>query len=247
MGAPTQEMLKKYKIHHYTTFSIYKAAHVERFNRTIMEKIEKYMYAKNTMRYLNVLQDIVEAYNNTRHRIIGMAPYQVSKSNENDLLLAQYSSELPRRRPKFKIGDLVRFQHQKFLFEKGRTQKWSPRLYRITHILHKFNPIMYKIVDNETNEEVKGSFNPAELELVYESKYEYNIERVLDVDTRTILDQNGGKKKVRFYLIQWLDKPDSFRSWLSEDDIAPNLRKDLAQRNSSWLKREAKKLGYEVE
>jgi len=60
-----------------------KAAVVERFDRTLKEKMFRYFTYANTRRHLDVLDDLVHSYNNTHHRSIGMAPFEVNKDNED--------------------------------------------------------------------------------------------------------------------------------------------------------------------
>uniref|UniRef100_A0A158P516 Integrase catalytic domain-containing protein n=1 Tax=Tetranychus urticae TaxID=32264 RepID=A0A158P516_TETUR len=67
--------MKKYKINYFTsTDDIIKCAIVERFNRTLRNRIYRFLSHNSTKRYINVLQDIVESYNNSFHRTIGMSP-----------------------------------------------------------------------------------------------------------------------------------------------------------------------------
>ena len=70
--------LKERNIHFFTTNSELKASVVERFNRTLKTRMWKYFTAKNTRVYIDILQDIVHAYNNSYHRSIGQAPASVS-------------------------------------------------------------------------------------------------------------------------------------------------------------------------
>jgi hypothetical protein len=55
-----QSMLAKHGIHHYTSENDdIKAAVIERWNRTLKERIYRYFTYKNTRRYIDVLNDIV--------------------------------------------------------------------------------------------------------------------------------------------------------------------------------------------
>ena len=57
---------------------------IERFNRTIKEKMFKYFSANNTGKYVDVLELLVDQYNNTIHSSIQMTPMEASrKENEN--------------------------------------------------------------------------------------------------------------------------------------------------------------------
>ena len=51
-----------------------KCAIVERFNRTLKQRMFKYFTANNTVKYADVLQKFVNAYNARKHRTIGIAP-----------------------------------------------------------------------------------------------------------------------------------------------------------------------------
>ena len=57
---------------------------VEIFNRTIKEKLFKYFSANNTRKYIDILELLVDQYNNTIHSSIKMTPIEVSREvNEN--------------------------------------------------------------------------------------------------------------------------------------------------------------------
>ena len=63
-----QSFLKEKNIHFFTTNNELKASVVERFNRTLKTRMWKYFTAKNTRVYIEILQDIVHAYNNSYHQ-----------------------------------------------------------------------------------------------------------------------------------------------------------------------------------
>ena len=50
---------------------------VERFNRTMKTRMYKYFTANNTIRYVDVLPELISGYNNTVHSSINMAPANV--------------------------------------------------------------------------------------------------------------------------------------------------------------------------
>ena len=76
-----QSLLKEKNVHFFTTNSELKASVVERFNRTLKTRMWKYFTSKNTRVYIDILQDIVQGYNNSYHRSIGQAPTSVSLLN----------------------------------------------------------------------------------------------------------------------------------------------------------------------
>eukprot|EP00732_Lithocolla_globosa_P000461 Lithocolla_globosa_v1_NODE_138_length_5823_cov_17.507628.p5 type:complete len:117 gc:universal NODE_138_length_5823_cov_17.507628:1354-1004(-) len=83
-------MLKSHGIDYYTADpgEKNKMAMIERWNRTIREKIEKYLTSRNTNRWVDVLQKLVKNYNNTVHGTTGFKPNQVGKK-EFDIIQNQ--------------------------------------------------------------------------------------------------------------------------------------------------------------
>ena len=51
---------------------------MERFNRNLKEKMYRYFTAKNTRKYVDVLPDLLYAYNQSYNQSIGMAPPDVT-------------------------------------------------------------------------------------------------------------------------------------------------------------------------
>ena len=70
----------------YSTENEEKSSVVERWIRTMKEKMWKYFSANSTNIYMNALPDLVKEYNNTRHSSIKMTPVQASKK-ENELMV----------------------------------------------------------------------------------------------------------------------------------------------------------------
>ena len=62
----------------YSTYNEGKSVVAERFIRTIKNKIFKHMTAISKHVYFDVLDDIVNKYNNTVHRTIKMKPIEVT-------------------------------------------------------------------------------------------------------------------------------------------------------------------------
>jgi len=86
-----QSMLRRRGIKFYTSENEdIKAAVVERFNRTLKEKMYRYFTSKHTRRYTDILQYLVYAYNHTHHRSIGMAPADVTADNEDVVRAVHY-------------------------------------------------------------------------------------------------------------------------------------------------------------
>ena len=85
----------------------------ERFIRTLKNKIFKYMTAISKNVCFDVLDDIVNKYNNTVHRTIRMKPIDVT-----DDTYAECNENPNRKDSKFKVGDHVRISKYKNIFAK---------------------------------------------------------------------------------------------------------------------------------
>lgn len=58
---------------------------VDRYNQTIMKKKLKYFTHFKTKKYIDVLNLLVESYNNTYHSTIKMKPAEVNANNQNQV------------------------------------------------------------------------------------------------------------------------------------------------------------------
>ena len=79
--------------------------------------------------YFNVLDDIVNKYNNTVHRTIKMKPIDVKDNTYVDS-----KKEVNDKDPKFKIGDHVRISKYKNIFAKGYMPNWSEEVFVVSKI-----------------------------------------------------------------------------------------------------------------
>ena len=70
--------MKINNIKKYSKYNKGKSVVAERFIRTLKNKIFKHMTAVSTNVYFDVLDDIVNKYNNTVHRSIKMKPIDVT-------------------------------------------------------------------------------------------------------------------------------------------------------------------------
>ena len=137
----------------YSTHNGGKSVVAERFIRTLKNKIYKPMTANSEKVCFNVLNDIVDEYNNTYHRTIKMKPIDV-KSCQNSF--AEYNEESNEEDPKFKVGDHVGISKYKNVFAKGYNPNWSEEIFVIRQIKNKV-PWTYLISDLN-GEEIAGSF-----------------------------------------------------------------------------------------
>ena len=141
----------------YSTYNEGKSVAAERFIRILKNKLYKHMTAAGKNVYYDVLDDVVNKYNNTKHSTIKMKPIDVKDNNKR-----VYIDEHNEKDSRFKVGDRVRISKFKNIFAKGYTPNWSKEIF----IVDKINdavPYTYNIKDLN-DEETIGSFYDRELQ-----------------------------------------------------------------------------------
>ena len=206
-----QQYLKKKNIQFYTANNEPKASVVERVNRTLKSKLYRYFTAVNSLRYIDVLQDLVDSYNNTYHRSIGRAPATVSLLNVGDVRRKLYGKISPTSPKKFKfnVGDHVRLSLRKRLFKKGYKMNWTEEIFQITKRIPR-TPVVYEVCDL-LERPIEGTFYEKELQKVKRPDI-FRIEKVLKKRT---------KNKKTEYLVRWSGFSSDFDSWIQSSDIEP--------------------------
>ena len=193
----------------YSTENEGKSSIVERWIRTMKEKMWKYFTDNNTYNYMNVLPDLVKDYDNTVHSSIKMTPIEASKK-KNELTV--WRNLYPDRykiydlTPKFSVGDKVRITKKKKVFEKGYTTRWTEEIFTIKEIQNT-NPITYKLQDLN-KKEIKGTFYEPELQ-----KTKQQVSRMEEVL------EKGEKQS----LVKWKGYDKTFNSWVDNKKLI-NLR-----------------------
>lgn len=163
------DFLKKNSINFYTANDpATKASVCERFIRSIKSLIYKYFTFKNTNKYVDVLDDLVNIYNGRKHQSIGLAPADV---NENNILTVwkYVTKNNPKtifntNRVKFKVGTCVRISNPKHTFHKGYKKQWSDEIFLVEKVILS-HPHTYRISALD-GEKINGLFYEQELQEV---------------------------------------------------------------------------------
>ena len=205
-----KELMKKEEIKLYNTYNETKASVVERVIRTLKTRMWRYFTAKKTMRYIDVLQDLVDSYNKSKHRSIQKKPINVTQKNEREVWHTQYGED-EKEGPvkyKFEVGDQVRISKMKRTFEKGYLPNFSKEIFTVSQQIPRHPPV-YKLKDYD-QEELSGTFYKEELQKVIKEDDVYEVEKVL---------KTRGKGKTKEVFVKWLGYPAKFNSWIPASEV----------------------------
>ena len=144
--------------------------------------------------YLDVLDDIVDKYNNTIHRTVNMKPIDVTDDS-----YSEYDEDFNKKDPEFKDGDSIRISKYKNIFAKGYTPSWSEEVFVVSKIKYKV-PWTY-VVNDLNGEEIIGTFYKKELQKT--NQKERRIEKVL-------------KRKGDKLHVKWKGYDNPFNSWIDK-------------------------------
>ena len=140
----------------YSTYNEGKSVAAERFIRTLKNKIFKHMTAISKNVYFDVLDDIVNKYNNTVHRTIKMKPIDVTSDS-----YAEYNEDSNKKGSKFKVADHVKISKYKNIFAKKYAPNWSEEVFVVSRLK---NTVLWTYVVIDLNGElITGSFYKKEL------------------------------------------------------------------------------------
>ena len=181
----------------YSTHSEGKSVVTERFIRTLKQltAVLKHMTAVSKNVYFDVLDDIVDKYNNTYHKAIKMKPIYVKSDS-----FAEYNEESDEKDPKFKVGDHVRISKYKNIFAKGYAANWGEGIF----IVKKKTVPWTDVISDLNGQDIIGNFYEKELQKT--NQEEFRIEKIL-------------KRKESKLYVKWKGYNNSFNSWIDKKDL----------------------------
>lgn len=194
-------LMTKHRIKKYSTYSVTKACIVERFNRTLKDKMFREFTARGDHNWISILPTLMSNYNEIYvHRTIGMTPLQ---ADENPSAVVLKQRDIPDKRIAFKIGDKVRVSTQKGVFTKGYLPNWSAEIFTVVK-RNKTRPPTYNLNDY-TGKPIAGCFYPEEIsKTLYPN--DYLIEKII-------------RRKGDRLLVKWLGFDHTHNSWINKPDI----------------------------
>ena len=203
-----QDLLNENNIKLYSTNnSEIKSSVVERFNRTFKNMMYKKFTENNNTIFYNILDELVNNYNNKYHSTIKMAPIEGSKKVNENKIKNIYNFEKTKKPGKFKIGDRVRISLEKNIFEKSYETNWTEEIFEIYDI--KYSNVPYYYLKDLNNEKLDGTFYEPELQKTKQNDL-YTIEKILKTN------------KDKIY-VKWRGYDSSFNSWINKNTVTKYL------------------------
>ena len=207
-----KKLMKKHSIQHFATGSDLKASVVERFNRTLKTKMWRFFTARNTHRYIDVIKDLLDSYNNSYHSSIKMKPIDVNSDKTTEVFENLYGTLSLTSKPhvfKFKEGDVVRISKYRGVFDKMYEQSFTDEYFIVNECIPRVPPV-YKLRDI-SGEILNGTFYEPEMQKVrITPDAVFRIEKILDKKIK------NGQKMV---LVHWQGWPHQFDSWMPAKEV----------------------------
>lgn len=198
-----KKFFKENEVNYFTTNSPeIKCSVVERFNRTLKNKIFKYFTANGTRKWAKNLDDIIEGYNKSYHRSIKMRPIDVTYENQHIAHKNLYEKIQKRKKILFKPGDTVRLQHKRGIMDRGFYPYWTDQTFEIDKLL-KEREKSYKIKGDN-----KRKYYTEELQKV--KPVIYRVEKVI---------RKKGRGSNEQFFVKWLGYDNSHNSWIPAGDL----------------------------
>ena len=206
-----KSFLKQLGINHYSVHSQFKAPIVERFNRTLRDKLKRYFTHTGTKIWYRALPDIIKSYNSSKHRgIYNLRPIDITSDNEFEIWSMQNKDSPPSTPPKHKLLEYVRISRiTNSPFIKNFNQNWSEEVFRIVGIDHKESPETY-IIEDLKNNVIEGKFYRQELQVISSLPTLFRIERIIS---------SKGRGKQKQYLVKWHGYLKEHNSWINANQL----------------------------
>jgi len=185
----------------YSTFGEHKSAIVERFNRTLKENMWKRFTAENTRNWIDMLDDLLNTYNDKYHSSIGTTPTEASAIKNIAKVINNGRYISVKSNHKFRVGDSVRISRTKQVFEKGYLPNWSEEVFTV-HEVKETTPVTYKLKDF-SGTILDGSFYNEELQ-----KTNNEIYRIEKIIRKKVI--NG----VQHGLVKWMGYNERHNQWI---------------------------------
>ena len=185
------------------------------------------MYAKNTLRWIDLLPFVTESYNTRRRPGLGNLSPKLAQLPKNieflkNFLLKRkknYESQFSNQKIKFELNDLVKIVKPRTPFSRGYTQKYGDQTYRIEKI-HTTWPVTFSLYG------LKPTFYTEQLIKVPEQ----TPKTLYIAETKKIPDSFLRTGKIISYKTMTLIKDKNnpnYSEWKTDDEIRKMKKNDL--------------------
>ena len=176
----------------------------------------KYFSTVGKRIYYNVLDKLIDSYNNTYHRSIKMAPNQVNLDNSKEVFKNLYGFNNKREMLKsyknssIKKNDTVRIAYSNNKFDRGYYPNWTDETFKVTNVIKNSKPMIK--LKTYKNEPLNKRFYKEEIQKVSENTL-FRVEKIL---------KQKYINKIKHYFVKWLNFDNSHNSWIKASDITTN-------------------------
>lgn len=145
------------------------------FSGTLKSRMWRYFTANGTYRYIDILENLVENYRQTKHSRTGIAPAKVNRDNFKQAWRKLYGQEWPGYQRKdcgrnemaskyrrYQIGDKVRVSRVKGPLDKGYLPNWTEETFTVVQRID-WDPPVYKLKRDSDGALINGTYYSEEM------------------------------------------------------------------------------------
>jgi len=143
----------------YVVGDSHKLGIINRFHRTLKDKLLLYFTENNTVRWIDIIDKVIYNYNRTKNRGIGYTPLEASNLLIQSEIInnaIEKTNNIIDDEDDFKINDYCRILNNKVLFDKLKT-KYSKEIYTIEKITKNsvyVKDVISKIITKHKKDEI---------------------------------------------------------------------------------------------
>jgi len=200
--------LKKYCEEHNIILDLFKSdTHkmgiINRWHRTIKEKLSAYFDAFDTVKWIDIIDKIIYNYNHTINRGIGYKPVDVNDFIENKIRQEKKAQGLKVEYEDFKVGQYVRVLNERGVYDDKLKSKYSDKIFTVEKVKNNSVIIkdekgdLYRARKNEIKSVVKPD-NQKELTAKKQSTIDSKQEKIMkkeDINEDNILRRSTRERK----------------------------------------------------
>lgn len=212
-----RQLLDKLDIQKATAYSPFiKAAQAERAIRNLKQRLYRYFSHKQTRKWTDILQSIVNGINDSPSRALnGRMPSEVNFENAQEIWEDLYGDYMQKRKgkqkkAKFKENDYVMMAKDKSIFDKGFLPNYGDEILEIDAVKRRPGPIRYRVRDEQGEEFLESYYQPELIGVRKDEETSYRIEDVYETRKR--------KDGTEEHLVSFIGYPNR-REWIHQSQL----------------------------